>query len=103
LVHLQKQQEGDLLDVVAVADTLVAQDVGKIPDLGDQGGVISCHAQSLCCLLLLPRPRHHFPISLPISPAVFIAFSVVFFATSETRSAVDGRRLNAADSTAISS
>jgi hypothetical protein len=40
VVHLQEQQKGDLLDVVAIADALVAQDVGVVPDLGDEGAVV---------------------------------------------------------------
>ena len=57
LVHLQEQQEGDLLDVVAVADALVAQDVGVVPDLGDEAAVVvvvGAHAGSWV-LFLLPR------------------------------------------------
>ena len=38
LVHLQEQQEGDLLDVIAVADALVTQHVGVVPDFADEGG-----------------------------------------------------------------
>ena len=40
VVHLREQQAADLLDVVAVADALVAQHVGVSPDLADEGAVV---------------------------------------------------------------
>ena len=38
--HLQKQQIGELLDIVAVAHAVVAQDVAVIPEFLDDGGRI---------------------------------------------------------------
>jgi len=46
LIHLEEQQEGDLLDVVAIADALVTQDMRVVPDLGDQRGIVSSHGAS---------------------------------------------------------
>src|SRR3546814_5979883 len=45
---LQEQQVGDLLDVVAVGDALVAQHMGIVPDLGDE--LVICH-----CVEVLPK------------------------------------------------
>src|SRR5690606_9360051 len=50
LVHLQEQQVGDLLDVVAVGNALVAQHVRVVPDLGDQ--LVVSHAVPL----FIPSP-----------------------------------------------
>ena len=36
--ELEKKQVGDLLDVVAVTDPRVLEDVGVVPDFGDDGG-----------------------------------------------------------------
>jgi len=41
--HLEKQQVGELLDVVAIAHPVVAQDVAVVPELLDDGrGVHGC-------------------------------------------------------------
>src|SRR5690606_19761749 len=56
LVHLEEQQVGELLDVVAVADALVAQDVGVVPDFGDElfvGHAVSLGATLLASLRIL--------------------------------------------------
>lgn len=36
--ELEEKQVGDLLDVVAVTDPRVLEDVGVVPDFGDDGG-----------------------------------------------------------------
>jgi hypothetical protein len=36
--HFEEKQKSDLLQVVAVADTIVPQDVGEVPDFGDKVG-----------------------------------------------------------------
>jgi hypothetical protein len=36
--HLEEQQVGELLDVVAIAHPVVAQEVAVVPDLLDEGG-----------------------------------------------------------------
>jgi hypothetical protein len=38
LVHLQEQKAGDLLDIVAVANAVVAQHVRVVPDFVDERG-----------------------------------------------------------------
>ena len=43
--ELQKEQVGDLLDVVAVTDPRVLEDVGVVPDFGDDGGGVVGHDQ----------------------------------------------------------
>jgi hypothetical protein len=44
LVHLEEQQQSDLLDIVAVADPLVSQHVRIVPDLGNERGVVVADA-----------------------------------------------------------
>src|SRR6185312_6138751 len=44
LVHFEEQKAGDLLDIVAVGDAGVAQNMRVVPDLADQAVVIAVHA-----------------------------------------------------------
>jgi len=39
--HFEEEQEGDLLQVITVAYAVVAEDVGEIPDFGDEGGGVA--------------------------------------------------------------
>jgi hypothetical protein len=39
----QKEQVGDLLNVVAVTDPRVLEDVGVVPDFGNDGGGVVGH------------------------------------------------------------
>jgi hypothetical protein len=36
--HLEEEQEGELLDVIAVGEAIVAEDVAVAPEFGDKGG-----------------------------------------------------------------
>ena len=47
--HLEKQEVGDLLDVIPVAHPVVSQDVGVVPDLIDYGGGRGCHQNNSPC------------------------------------------------------
>lgn len=53
ICHLQEEQVCDLFQVVAIAYTVIPQDVGEIPGFGDKGGFV-CHglSTSLSCHLL---------------------------------------------------
>ena len=44
--HLEEQQIGELLDVVAVGHAVVAQDVAVVPEFLDDGGCIHCQYSS---------------------------------------------------------
>ena len=45
--HLEEEQVGELLDVVAVGDAVVAQDVAVVPEALDDGGGLGRHDGSL--------------------------------------------------------
>ena len=49
IVHLEEQKEGELLNVVAIGDAIVAEQVAVIPDFVDESGSGGGHqAVSLC-------------------------------------------------------
>ena len=57
--ELEEEQVGDLFDVVPVSDPRVLEDVGVVPDFGDDGGGILRHyiLSDLCSRSYL-SPRH---------------------------------------------
>lgn len=45
--HFEEQQVGELFDVVAIADAIVAEDVAVVPEFLDDGGGFVGHADRL--------------------------------------------------------
>ncbi len=43
IIHFQEDQIGELLDVIAIRDAVIPQDVAVIPDTLDDGGGLSGH------------------------------------------------------------
>lgn len=41
--HLQEEREGQLLDLVAIRQAVIAQDAAVVPELADKSGGIGCH------------------------------------------------------------
>ncbi|RYG96270.1 MAG: hypothetical protein EON58_12455 [Alphaproteobacteria bacterium] len=59
--EFEKEQVGNLLDVVAVTDSRVLEDVGVVPDFGDDSGGVAWHLVGLIiqgdCWIVVPDQR----------------------------------------------
>ena len=41
--HFEEEQIGELLDVIAIGEAVIAEDVAVVPEFVDEGGGIVCH------------------------------------------------------------